>query len=478
MYTHFDILEVAKTHAKVTAIKDRMQYIKFIEAGEKFAADHGLIIGGSAATRLLLRSEPDIDDFQYNLFSDSIVTHARELGNILYAIDPQGLGHYTTVLTKIIKYLLTILVDGRELFILTVLTAHRGIKTSDVLIPSECFAQFAKNEDGTPLKLLCVGPEIQLINIYNSLCNPLNASSWGDLLLTESKLRFIFNQEVKLKIETAINRIEGGREGGRQGGPADIHFYRILRDKYANGPGRVFIGPAAIEILTGKKVAGSERLQVITAGQLDGDAQEILDLAQSIDITISWKIDDPKLPLISHIRRMTIHVIKDEQKEPILDVYNSAAFDLIPYFTAPPTSQIKKQLSTAHVKRLANRKHTRYVQQDPGPPLSLKIGTPFVLMRYRLIDLWIIQILMKMGAININYAKIVLNNIVSGYEIAASHYESILNNNDTEAVAIKLLPMSTYIGRLENPELVVKRASKILQKTKFYPPAYYPAATH
>jgi hypothetical protein len=473
MYTHFDIIEVAKTHAKATAIKDRMQYIKFIEAGEKFAADHGLIIGGSAATRLLLGSEPDINDFQYNLFSDSIVTHARELSNTLYALDPQGLGHYTTVLTKIIKYLLTILVDGRELFILTALTTYRGIKTSDVLIPSECLAQFAKNEDGTPLKLLCAGPEIQLISIYNSLCNPLNASKWSELLLNESKLRLIFNQEVKLKIETAINRIEGGR----QGDPANIHFYKILRDNYANGPGRVFIGPAAIEILTGKKVPGSERLQVITTGQLDGDAQEILDLAQSIGITISWKIDDPKLPLISHIRRMTIHVIKDEQKEPILDVYNSAAFDLIPYFIVSPTSQIKRQLSATHGKRVANKKHTRSAQQDLGPPLSLKIGTPFVLMRYRLIDLWIIQILMKMGVININYAKIVLNNIVSGYNIAALHYESLLVD-DTEAVAIKVLPMTTYIGRLENPELVIKRASKILTKTKFHPPAYYPGAIH
>ena len=285
MYSRLEVVEDAEHRAEAAAFKDRMCYEKFIEAGEQFAAKHGLIVCGRAATRLLLsapeasESSPPIlglDSFQYDLFSGQAPAHARALGDAMYQLDPQGLGHYTTVITKVTDYLLTVAVDGRDLFTVTALPPYRGIRLVDIVNPSTRPAQFAKDSNGAPLRLLCTGPELQLIGVYMMLCNPAKAANWGELLETEAGLRGLFGQEIRAKIEAAVARV-----GGAARLSAAEPLYRILRDKYAAGPSRVLIGPAAIALLTGKSVIGEERLQVITAGRLDGDAQEIVELAKA-----------------------------------------------------------------------------------------------------------------------------------------------------------------------------------------------------
>jgi len=457
MYLRLAVVEDAEMRAELGAFDDRMRYKKFIEAGEHFVAKHGMIVYGDAATRLLLggdlggvESPPELglDSFQYNLFSSRAVAHARALGDAMYQLDPQGLGHYTTVLTKVTDYLLTISVDSRDLFVVTALSTHRGVRTADVFIPSECLAQFAKDKDGAPLRLLCAGPEIQLIGIYSALCNPAKVSSWESLLVTEASLRKLFGQTIRAKIATAVARMGGAN-------PATTRIYNTLRDKYLVGPGRVLIGPAAIALLTGNS---GGRLQVITASQLESDAQEITALAKAAGFKVSWKIDDPKLPTEPRLRRMVVYVMIGRHREPLLDVYNSAAFDLVPYVT------------------LATSKKSA---ADRGPPVTLKIGTPFVLMRYWLIDMWLIQVLMRINAVSAEYANTVLQDMLTGYDTTANYYETLLAGatQDPEAAAYQLIPLKAYIGELEEPELALKRAAQTSAKgAHFFHPPYLPAA--
>jgi hypothetical protein len=259
------------------------------------------------------------------------------------------------------------------------------------------------------------------------------------------------------------------RVGGAH--PTVTRFHRILRDKYAAGPSRVLIGPSAIALLTGRSVAGEERLQVITAGRLDGDAQEITALAKAAGVEVAWKIDDPKIPTDPRLRRMTVHVVTGGRREPILDVYNSAAFDLVPYVTLAPPAPARRG------GKARGRRAPAEDTDERGPPATLKIGTPFVLMRYRLIDMWTMQVLMQMGAVNAGFAKTVLNGMLAGYDAAAAHYESLLASaaRDPEAAAHQLMPMAAYIGRLEEPELALKRAAQSRSGARFYPP-YLPAS--
>jgi hypothetical protein len=465
MYLQLDVVKDAEERAEATAFKDRMRYIKFIEAGEQFAAKHGLIVCGAAATRLLLGRPEDpmappalgLDSFQLDLFSGQAPRHALGLGDTMYLLDPEGLGHYTTVLTKIANYLLTVVVDGRDLFIVTSLPVHRGVRMADVIIPSERPAQFAKDGDGAPLRLLCTGPEIQLMGVYAALCNPAKAASWESLLGTEASLRRLFIQEIQTKFTTAVARMGGAHNA------ATSRVYTLFRDKYATGPGRVVIGSAGIALLTGKSVSGEERLQVITAGRLEGDAEEVIALAKTVGIEATFRIEDPKVPTDHRLRRMTVYIIVGRRRSPILDVYNSAAFDIVPYVLIEPTARGRRR----RAKDSATSK----------PPAALKIGTPFVLMRHCLVDIWSIQVLMRMGAIKSGTAIAILSSKLASYNVAAAYYESILAGaaRDSDEASHRLMPMKSYIGRLEDSELALKRAAQFQAGARFYPP-YYPAS--
>lgn len=492
MYTLLDIVADAEARASGSALKDRMRFAKFIEVGERFAAEHGLIVGGAAATRLLCGTgdpAPTLDSFQYDFFSPTAPSHARALGDAMWQADPDGLGHYTTVLSKVPGYLLTVMVDSRPLFTVTSLPTHRGIRMADVVVPSECPAQFARDKAGQPLRLQCAGPEIQLISVYAALCNPARASDWDQLLETEEKLRALFGREIRKKLAKAVGRaaLKMALAAPLAGRPVAARAYALLRDKYATGPGRVLVGPAAIALLAGTPVPGEERLQVASAGSLEAEAAEIIALMKAAGLEGGWRIDDPKIPTDPRLRRLTVHLAVGDRREPILDVYNSAEFDLVPYVThgAVVGGRRAAEARRGKDRRDKDRREARRDRRTAVNPIknnvpaALKIGTPFVLMRYRLVDIWTMQVLLRMGAINAGFVHSVLNGMLAGYDTIVAYTESVLGTDtDTgvETAAALLLPTESYIGRLEEPELALKRASAAPRgKVQFYPP-YFPAA--
>ncbi len=114
--------------------------------------------------------------------------------------------------------------------------------------------------------------------------------------------------------------------------------------------------------------------------------------------------------------------------------------------------------------------------ETPGAPAQLKIGTPFVLMRFRLVDMWTMQVLMRMGAASASYGKGILLEMLSGYTAAAEFYEKTLQGAaaDPDAAAVLLMPEAAYIGRLEDTDLALKRAALGRAGARFFPP-YLPA---
>ena len=455
MHTRLDAVEDAQCRAETEAFNDRMRYAKFIETGERFAEKQGMIVGGAAATRLLLGDKdnpPEIrlDSFQYDLYSGQALQHARGLGEALYQSDPDGLGHYTAVITKVTDYFMSVVVDGRPLFNVTALPQYRGARARDLIAPCERPAQFAKGVDGAPLRLLCVSPEVQLIGVYGALCNPANAADWGGHLATESALRALLDK-----------RALGGRKRAAGGppaaGPAGARLFRDLLNKYAAGPSRVLVGPVAIALLLAGDTPAGGRLQVVTASRLEGDAREITALAAGSGAEVSWSIDDPKVPAEPRLRRLTVNVVVGGRREPIIEVYNAAAFDLVPYTTPD-------------------------IHGRPGPeppPRSLKIGPPFVLMRYRRVDLWSPRVLGRMGVGPAGAAAAAAAAILSEFGAVAAHYEAVAAGaaRDPEAAAHRLLPPAAYIGRLEEPELALRRTAQNLPGARFHS-MFFPASRH
>jgi len=467
MYTRIDVVGDAKKRAESRAFDDRMRYQKFIEAAEHFAVKNGLIVGGESATRLLLGptdvpDPPTLDSFFYGFYSNRAPSNGRALGDALYELDPDGLGHYTTVLTKVTDYLLAVAVDGRDLFTITSLPRHRGVKTADVVIPSSRPAQFAKDNDGNPLQLLCMGPEIQLMNIYADICNPGNAGDWLELLETEEKLRQLFFREIKAKITLAVKRATGGSH------ETTNRLIHALQEKYITGPGKVVIGPLAIALIAGKEPAANDRLQVVTAQSLEDEARKIAAVALTVGVEVQWTLNDPKIPTDARMRRLTVYAQTGKRRTPVLDVYNAANYEAVPFITLGQLRKPSNVLGSGSdvIVTGGRDRRNRNSPRRFKAPAELKIGTPFTLMRFRLADMWTIQILMQMDAIGPEYANRILLDMLDGYDIVAKHYTNISPE--------LLLPKSSYIGRLEDSALALKRAAQNTRGRRFHPP-YLPA---
>jgi hypothetical protein len=465
MYTRLDVVGAAESKAERLAFEDRLRYKKIMEAAEHFAAANGLVVAGASATRLLLGDavapQPiALDSFQYEFFSGRAPAQARALGKALHAADPDGLGHYVSVITKVPDFRLAVSVDGRDMFTVTALPAHRGVRTAEVLVPSRRPAQFASDANGRPLQLLCAGPDIQLMSVYGGLCDPAAAKDWEGLLVTEAGMRALFGPDMRRKIDrlAAAPATTGAAEQPQN---AAARFRAAALERYVAGPGRVLIGSMAIALLGQesasaaahggpdghKRPSKASRLQAVVTGGMAEETRAIAELAKRASADVSWTEHDPKIPGDTRLRRLTVYVATPNGREPVLDLYNAAGHELVPYTAA----QVRGQ--------------------------TWKIGTPFVLMRFRLADMWTMQMLLRMGAVPPSYAKAALRDMLADYETAAAHYESALavvarGGVDGPLAAEKLLPLTDYAGRLEDQELAMKRASQA--GTRFYAP-YMPA---
>ena len=429
MFASQDAIDGAEARALSFVRTERADYDKFIAAGEEFAAANGLIAGGSTATRLLLGAARSLDAYQCCLYGDRLPAQAFRLADTLRALDPNGLGRYAAVWPRVPGFLYMVSVNGRDLFSITALHVHRGVRTADMIMPVPRPAYFAVGKDGRPQTLQCMGAEVQLMAVYAVLCNPAKADEWAGLLGAEAALRALFVREIRSKVAAAIARAAGGAAAG--GAAAGSHLTAALRSHFIGGPGRVVVGPAAIAWLQNREPGAGTRLQVISSGALESERREVETIARRVGVKIGWTLNDPKIPADFRLRRLTVYELAGSGRTPVLDVFNAAAHELVPY------------IATGGGRRL---------------------GTPFVLMRFRLADLWTMQMILRLRSVSDTYAAEAMRAILGDYDAAALIYTKKLAGVQLPAVgadaaAESVLPRDTYIGRLEEAERALKRAA-------------------
>jgi len=453
MYTTFDVLAIEEGLALATVLKDRQRYRAFLVAAETYAAEHNLIAGGEYGIRLLLGGDAadsssadaagsiateDLSILR-EFYSSQAPTQARAIGTAMYAVDPDGLGHYTSIVTRIGGYHLVATVDGRDLVSVYDLPVHRGVATADLVLAVKRPAMLAVDAAGTPIQLLCMRAEIQLLGVYAALCNPSAGGRWPDLLEIEPKLRYMFLQDMGV-----TDSVTGGASPRPYEPSHPATLWSDIRDKFATGPGRVLVGPEAIRIGggSGGRASSSGRLQVVAVSPVADEAEEVATLAKSHGISVTWGINTPRIPSDSRMERLTVYIVHPHNRgrEPILDIYNCGSYEAVPY-------------------RLAKLSKN-------GP--DIKIGTPFLIMRFRLVDLWTIRILEKMNVIKSEYARTITRETVADFVAAAVAVSAAA----AASSAADLLPVSNYVGRATDAGLALKRAAQA--SGNFYKP-YYPA---
>lgn len=497
----------AERLAEGASLVDRMVYRGLMEAAERRASESGLVVCGRAATRLLLGdpADPDLpppvglDSFQCEFAGGEAPRQAKALTDALWEADPEGLGHYAMMLSKVPGQLMLVLANGRTLFSVQSLPTLRGAPIAEVLTPTRRPAQFARDEAGEPLMLPCFGPELQLIGTYAALSNPSKAPSWGDLMSEEAALRALYYREAEEKHALAISRNAelrrvrgGGAPSGEEAlglaaraGPDTGRLRRALLDHYAAGPGRVLVGPYAVAAMIGGGAAAQGRVQVVAAGSLEEEVRAAKAVVQRLGFSAEWATNDPKCPVDTRLRRATVYVTRVGGREPVLDIFNSAAHELVPYATVASWEAVRGDLRPRTLRDGGGEKEAGNVS-NPDPAL-LKIGTPFVLMRFLLTDMWTIQVLLRMGAVSGGYAEEVLGNMLRDFKRVAGLYTELLalcsEGRHLAGAGACVLPLAhgtgaAYVGRLEDPELAQRREAASRPDQRRYPAYYAAAARH
>ena len=439
-----EVLACAEAGATRTSLKDREQFLPALRVVEEFAKQKGRIVGGNGATLLWTRfkerrgSDPiPLDAYHYTLYSPSPLSDGSELARRVYALDPKGLTQYTVCLPRVlelpsgeIKMEALVNTGQREIVRIKGLPQFRGVKVYDILAPDKVPLLFTP---GT--KAPCLGPEMQLIGIYRDLCNPSLVGDWAGLLKFEKILRDFMVGNFREKIAS----ITGGRAAvfspkkprAEKGGASSVQ--KII-ERYVSKEGRMVLFRPDSE---GRAYA---RLRCTTVFSLEEEQETLAELAEQEKEEVQFLVNDPQLPTDRRLRRLTMYRIRKKgssSREPVLDVYNIANYEAVPYL----------HLSNAELKE----------RSFPVAPMtvSLKIATAFGRARFILVDIWTIQLLLKLGSVSNEHGQTLLRQLFKEFE----------EIQFTTSEAFPALPQH-FLGRIEPADLAEKREALASQKIR------------
>lgn len=356
------------------------KYINIIEPAIKAA---GGIIGGPASINMSMDKPRGLDDYRYIVYVRNALKFANDLANTLY----KKFGSFV-VLKNLVGHCKRFLLFIDLYDILDIRTLN----------PDYFNAIKPVIKNGFKL----MPPEYNLINIYRDLYDPANIDKIEDNLKYESALF----KKVKPRHKIIVGA-----------GDLKSNIIDLISGKC------VFIGPAAASILMGEEPDWNAPLEVIS-----NDAESLFN-------NIYNNIDAANV----RVKRINLSLLDDTLKRyllvgrngPILSIYNSAEYELIPYFDAD----------------------------------ELKIGTLFVVLRFYMINVWNLMALHKRGIIkNTNTAKYYLNN----YNRLRSSYAKI-DITDSKILA----PVDKFYGYYIDRNLRAKIQNAKIKRMPDYKPGIY-----
>jgi hypothetical protein len=383
-----------EVEAEVT--RDRLQYVDLYKTVEKYLEERGrsLALGSTTGVNLLLERDRTLNDYTYEIYAENAFVFANELANRL-AETLAGPEHADDEPTKVI-YLRTsipyqrysIVVDTRPMLTLVDLGRGRG----ETVSPMEIISPVAVKTFDKLNTIYVLSPEMQLIDMYRVLYSPGKAEHWEVSLQYENRLFHhilptlteVKKRQADFEKSGGLDEIEGGAKDERGRGVRERVFKALLESYIRDNPRVVLIGEHALE--KNRTIPGTDSMviQIIVDAPID----EVFENVHRAIVDVAG----PDLPVTKVVR--PLHIMQDfrilrtavrigdvqsgEQRE-VLYFYNAAQYDLIPMI------QIR----------------------DGGPAGEhfYQIGNPFVVLRFLLLDLWMLRWVIAAGGINEAYGK-------------------------------------------------------------------------
>ena len=327
MYASLDVVDKLRPEAEKFVLEnDRMLFAPFFVAAEKFFVDNNVVVGGKIGIDLLTNLPITKDSFVWDVYTDNTFATAKELANALSKVESSHIPARTVALQTSIKHHeFIIYVNTRLLFKIYSMAKYRGLQLISVMGPVKRKGYFSD------VILNVIPEEIQLINIYRTLYSPSKSKFWSHDVETE---KIIYGQ-VRDSIEEKATEITGGARFNR---PA---CDQILIHKIIASSSNVLIGDYALSLIEEKGISvNPSRIQFISDVPIEDLVSQIEKVLSSdknaarkigIDrVKISSVKYDIHIPSDFQITKHTLYV--GQNQIPIADVFNSTAYEMIPYW--------------------------------------------------------------------------------------------------------------------------------------------------
>jgi len=383
-----DQLAVLIPEATKLAESERFSFNNIYKIIEDIILKENVIYGGNWGVRLLTNEKRGINDYQYELYSEKAEDVAFSIVNEICKKETK----FVSLKKELSDFVLYI--EARPLVTIHKLKEHdRGI-----ICPLRINSEKGNSEKGNKIVMPA---DYHLLDLYRKLYIP-NMDDWEMALPLEEELfkmvKFEFNKNQRKFVTGADEElIESDKinesdkmdksdkmsddesdlsKSDKSESEVRLELYNRLINYLSSREDVIFVGEYACSLLLDNNNKKDNKftlhLHIIST----------IKIAEELNMWIR-KLDDPQLKtvlktndvhLLNDIRlsRTTIYVVLGNEKYPILYVYNSAEYDLIPYNISKKTTG--------------------------------RIGNPFVIMRYLLVEIWIIKVIREMGGIDEKFA--------------------------------------------------------------------------
>jgi hypothetical protein len=385
-----DFVEVINEKANEMIQKDRDRFSEIYETVKDFCRVNKIIISDIGS----ILGNKSSSDYKFELYCDNPYKHAVHLTNQIHS----HVGEWVKMSTIVSQQEFVINYDMRPLITVYGLYKPANVDLFSLILPID------ENH------LLFMSPEVEIIDIYHKLYSPDQASDWSDLVKTESSL-----------FKLLKSRIDNGVFGGRQersSGPKDqtnLQYIKFLvLSEFCSEfiKNYVVVGYWALNVIADENEIKSsrEKLQMITSMNIKKSIEDIMSfLKRHVNAKVSYRKQNLHIPKDFRINRYTVYITLpgSSKEKAFIDIFNCGNFELIPYIPITVTGGAKggyrKKKRNFSQKKNKNDKNPRNNKNNKQPStfaiekdFVVKVGNPYVLLRFFIIDLWIMRMIFEM----------------------------------------------------------------------------------
>lgn len=339
---------------------------------------------------------------------------------------------------------LNIFYDGRPIIVFKAVNLYKNIPIFKMLMPVP-----SKRGIFTEPPILLLPPELELIDIYHKLYSPDKVEEWEDLLSVEFNLFDLFINRKKEIIgsaekdcaKTIVSNIET--------------IKRLLILDFIKNQPVILIGEWAIKLMeygeTGNVLKDNyEKVQLLIDASID-DFNVLLENFLENITPYKCTYREEKLHSVydARLKKFTFYisgicaVSGQKTEKPFLDVFNSCRYEIVPY-------HYSSDFNTSKSKDF---------------PTDIKIGNMYVLLRFFLLDVWILRVIKNLGLI----ATSILENKITKILHNMTQLKNVRNFN---GLAKRVFEYKNYLGVYHS--LFLYQKNKISEaRFPTYMPFYY-----